>query len=118
MSCKSFFISGWGKTGKKSFSDILKFASLKILENPHCNSVNSKYHNLTDTMLCAASKLKSICQGDTGGPLACQHGDGRWYLEGVSSWASPYCDANDAYSVFTRVSSYMNWINSIINSIL
>ena len=101
-----------------SFSNTLKFASLKVLENSHCNSVNSKYQNVTDTMLCAASKLKSICQGDTGGPLVCQHGNGRWYLEGVSSWASPYCDANDAYSVFTRVSSYVNWINRITTSIL
>ncbi len=66
-------------------------------------------------MLCAGHGGKtrvSWCYGDNGGPFVCQTGaDGRWILQGTSSWGSPRCDATKAYSVFARVSQFRSWID-------
>lgn len=53
-----------------------------------------------------------VCNGDSGGPLACQERNGKWYLRGVASMASRHCDF---WSVFTKVVSYEQWIKDIIS---
>jgi secreted trypsin-like serine protease len=63
-------------------------------------------------MLCAGGQGKGGCQGDSGGPLACQEG-GEWILRGVVSWGHSRCDTGH-YTVFARVSSFVNWINGIV----
>ena len=55
------------------------------------------------------------CDGDSGGPLACRSTtDGKWVLIGILSFGPQDCSSRDAYSVYTRVSSYVNWINNKI----
>ncbi|XP_026307901.1 chymotrypsin-like elastase family member 2A [Piliocolobus tephrosceles] len=48
--------------------------------------------------------------GDSGGPLNCQAADGRWEVHGISSFT---CNYYHKPSVFTRVSNYIDWINSV-----
>ena len=50
------------------------------------------------------------CHGDSGGPLVCKE-VGKWFLRGVVSWGDERCRVG-FYSVFARVSNYLDWINS------
>ena len=50
-------------------------------------------------------------QGDAGAPLLCQK-HGLYFLFGLISWGSRQCDQKPA--VFSKISVYNSWINSII----
>ncbi|KAJ7382092.1 hypothetical protein OS493_037061 [Desmophyllum pertusum] len=63
-------------------------------------------------MVCAGGQGKGGCQGDSGGPFVCQEG-GKWILRGAVSWGHSRC-RTDHYTVFARVSSYIDWINQKI----
>lgn len=55
-------------------------------------------------------------QGDSGGPLNCQNTDGSWDVHGVVSFGSGQgCNVLQKPTVFTQVSSYIDWINSVRN---
>ena len=59
------------------------------------------------------SHLYCICkcyQGDSGGPFVCNEG-GKYVLTGVVSWGQGMCNTNH-YTVFARVSSFIQWINT------
>ena len=53
-------------------------------------------------------------QGDSGGPLVVQDGQGRYRLVGVVSHG--YECAAGAPGIYVRVTSYLNWIDNIINN--
>ena len=44
----------------------------------------------------------------------CEEG-GKWVLRGVVSWGHPKCLTN-YYTVFARVSTFVDWINGKINA--
>ena len=69
----------------------------------------------TGRIICAVTwdDDKNACHGDSGGPLACQEHDKKWYLRGVSSHAQEKCKF---WTVFTEVASYESWINRILSS--
>uniref|UniRef100_A0A7N9AZ75 Peptidase S1 domain-containing protein n=1 Tax=Mastacembelus armatus TaxID=205130 RepID=A0A7N9AZ75_9TELE len=53
-------------------------------------------------------------QGDSGGPLNCNVG-GRWVVHGVTSFGSSLgCNTYRKPTVFSRVSNYISWMNSIM----
>uniref|UniRef100_A0A8D0W4S5 pancreatic elastase II n=1 Tax=Sus scrofa TaxID=9823 RepID=A0A8D0W4S5_PIG len=53
-------------------------------------------------------------QGDSGGPLNCQGANGQWQVHGIVSFGSSLgCNYYHKPSVFTRVSNYIDWINSV-----
>lgn len=55
-------------------------------------------------------------QGDSGGPLNCQIADGSWDVHGVVSFGSGQgCNILQKPTVFTQVSSYINWMNNVRN---
>lgn len=67
---------------------------------------------LTPDMIC----IKVIngagpCSGDSGGPLVLA--DGPHTVVGVSSFGSEKCGSG-VPAVFTRVTSFLNWIHSIM----
>lgn len=54
-----------------------------------------------------------LYQGDFGGPLNCDV-NGSWYVHGIASFVSGMgCNAPQKPTVFTRVSAYITWINSV-----
>lgn len=55
-----------------------------------------------------ASNLKPL-QGDSGGGLMCEVEDGRWVLAGIVSWGD-MCGTTGRPGVYTKVSSFMDWI--------
>ena len=56
---------------------------------------------------------KDGCQGDSGGPLICQDGDNQPVLHGVTSWGFG-CGTKNSPGVWTKVSSYVPWIQSLM----
>ncbi|GBG31132.1 Serine protease 56 [Hondaea fermentalgiana] len=67
------------------------------------------------TMICAGYEKggKDSCQGDSGGPLFRDGGVGNQYLAGIVSWGYG-CAAPKAYGVYTRVSTFVEWIESYV----
>lgn len=56
----------------------------------------------------------SLTQGDSGGPLNCKNADGAWEVHGVVSFGSGIkCNLAKKPTVFTRVSSYVDWISAV-----
>jgi len=66
-------------------------------------------------MLCAGFPEggKDSCQGDSGGPLFFKDTKGNYVLQGVVSFGKG-CAREGKVGVYTRVSNYIDWINSNI----
>ena len=72
---------------------------------------------LTANMICAgtATGVRDACNGDSGGPLFAEKADGVEQI-GIVSWgegpmdAAAACGHANAYGVYTRVTSYKDWI--------
>ncbi|XP_078374818.1 chymotrypsin-like protease CTRL-1 [Oculina patagonica] len=105
------YITGWGRTvGGGSAANTLQEAMLPVAGYNACERVNGRLVPLDETsMVCAGGQGKGGCQGDSGGPFVCNEG-GRWVLRGAVSWGHSYC-RTDHYTVFARVSSFIEWIN-------
>lgn len=107
-------ISGWGtlESGGQQ-PDTLQEVLVPLVSKPVCEQA---YPNLHDSMLCAGFQLggKDSCQGDSGGPLVCQY-NGKYYLEGVTSWGYG-CAAANAYGVYGKVRHLRSFIDSTISS--
>ena len=109
---KPVTLVGWGAAAEGDhFTKDLMFVQLPVVSLEDCNAAYGAGAVL-DTMLCAAVPEggKGPCQGDGGGPLVALGADGTPTLVGVSSWALG-CARPGAPSVFTRVSSFTEWIH-------
>ncbi|XP_008589394.1 PREDICTED: putative serine protease 47 [Galeopterus variegatus] len=118
----SCWITGWGMLTEDMhlsppFS--LQEGKVGIIENTFCNMLyeqrtgKDKNYPVREEMLCAGdfSTGKSICRGDSGGPLICYLPDA-WVLVGLASWGLD-CRHPAYPSVFTRVTYFTDWINGI-----
>ena len=109
-----FLSIGWGATVPgPNRSTILRQAKMPVVDYKTCSKGNSWFQPVDDTsMVCAGyggdSKV-SGCNGDSGGPFVCEEG-GKWILRGAVSWGDPKCRAGSTYSVFARISSFVDWI--------
>lgn len=109
-------VSGWGNTSTTgpAYPRDLMAAVVDVLTAPsetQCGSYPTSAY-LPNTMLCAAEMTvgKDSCQGDSGGPLAIEVA-GTWLQAGIVSWG--YGCADPVYpGVYTRVTSYLDWITS------
>ena len=57
---------------------------------------------------------EGACNGDSGGPLVCEF-NGKWYLEGATSWGGVPCAAPSKYTVYANIRNLKSWIKSKIN---
>lgn len=65
------------------------------------------------TLVPPVSLGPSVAQGDSGGPLHCEV-NGQYQVHGVASFVSALgCNVKNKPTVFTRVSAYNSWINSV-----
>ncbi|KAL1021270.1 hypothetical protein UPYG_G00010980 [Umbra pygmaea] len=113
------YVTGWGRlyTGGP-LADVLQQALLPVVSHANCTKPDWWGSLVTTSMVCAggAGDLAS-CNGDSGGPLNCQNSDGSWDVHGVVSFGSSMgCNYPKKPSVFTRVSSYIPWINKVMTT--
>ncbi len=103
---------GFGATSPtSSVSSKLRTLNVNDLAGPtgECGSYGSRYE--ADKMLCGGSLdgTRRTCDGDSGGPLMTP---GFRSLVGLVGWSSGCSDASSP-SVFTRVSTYAQWVAQV-----
>ncbi|TKS87697.1 Chymotrypsin-like elastase family member 1 [Collichthys lucidus] len=109
------FISGWGLMDYMgSVPAILQEAMLPVVAHSVCSQPDWWGSVALETMVCAGGDgVVSGCQGDSGGPLNC-YTDGAWRVHGVVSYGpAGMCNQVTKPTVFTRVSSFIDWIHSV-----
>ncbi|EHH14357.1 hypothetical protein EGK_00269, partial [Macaca mulatta] len=105
------YVTGWGLIQPMG---VLQQGRLLVVDYATCSSSGWWGSTVKTSMICAGGDGKiSSCNGDSGGPLNCQAADGRWEVHGIVSFGSSLgCNCPQKPSVFTRVSKYIDWINS------
>ncbi|KAH9513113.1 hypothetical protein Btru_035885 [Bulinus truncatus] len=111
-------IVGWGKLKNTHVygSDSLQEAQVPVVRHQKCRRVFE--YNITSSQVCAGYKRGGIdsCAGDSGGPLLCTNYDNdpeKYYLYGVTSYGEG-CGKKGKFGIYTKVSSYLNWIYQTI----
>lgn len=114
-------VSGWGVTVEPhnpdgipfTFASQLHSTQVKVLSNSKCNQMMKGSRNgssVSDQIICTGSSGQGgVCSGDEGGALVV---DG--ILFGIVS-ATEGCTRPNFLATNTRVSSYADWINSVLN---
>lgn len=105
-------IAGFGRTSDTTGpSQILKWVQGPIAPNDACVKVFGRY-NVRDTNLCLSTAGgRSTCQGDSGGGLLVEL-EGINVLVGIVSYGAAISCTSNHPAVFTRVTSYLDWIES------
>ncbi|XP_026473484.1 venom protease-like isoform X2 [Ctenocephalides felis] len=121
----SSIATGWGKIDyAESRSDDLLKVVLKIIDNRQCaplyvDQINRRRlrNGIVDTQMCAGELDggKDTCQGDSGGPLQITKQSNKciFYIVGITSFGRG-CGAPNSPGVYTRVSKYVDWIESVV----
>ncbi|MER7479987.1 trypsin-like serine protease [Streptomyces sp. NPDC126510] len=103
-------VYGWGRTSSTSddISETLKTATLPMQSDTTCSGAYGADF-IKGHMVCAGNPATgsdtgtvSACNGDSGGPLVVNN-----RIVGVVSWGVTDCVAKGAYSVFSKVSTYV-----------
>ncbi|KAJ8302452.1 hypothetical protein KUTeg_018848, partial [Tegillarca granosa] len=92
-------------------SRYLQHMQITITPVEQCNASWSGV--ISDSNICVGSGQEGACQGDSGGPLVCKRGD-FYILAGATSWGTRSCQELGYPNVYTRVTSYLDWIHSYI----
>ncbi|MGQ9836987.1 MAG: trypsin-like serine protease [Cyanobacteriota bacterium] len=116
-------IIGWGATQQRApdqepsgFSRDLQQASVPIVSNAECNAPRSYNGTILDSMLCAGFPQGGVdsCQADSGGPLVVPNENG-FVLAGITSFGLG-CALPNFFGIYTRVSSFLDFVQSVIGS--
>lgn len=113
---KKCTVAGWGATNNSGtqYPTIQQKVELEVISNTTCNQSSWYDGEVLQSMLCAgyAAGQKDACYGDSGGPLfVMENGDTTQI--GVVSWGYGCAEAKQP-GVYTKVSNYINWINTNI----
>ncbi|KAL1781648.1 transmembrane protease serine 4 isoform X1 [Sigmodon hispidus] len=111
------WVIGWGFTEQNGgkMSDVLRQASVQVIDSTRCNAEDAYQGEVTAEMLCAGIPQGGVdtCQGDSGGPL--MYHSGRWQVVGIVSWGYG-CGSPSTPGVYTKVTAYLNWIYNVRKS--
>lgn len=116
-------ILGWGATFPRTleeepsgFPRALQQAEVPLVSNEVCNAPQSYNGAILETMLCAGFPQGGVdtCKGDSGGPLVVPTSSG-FALAGITSFGQG-CAQPNFYGVYTRVSSFVGFVQSVIGS--
>jgi hypothetical protein len=110
-------VAGWGLVNSTSSTENLQKLELNTLSNLDCEDEYRQRIDgflLEESQICASgSPGKDSCKGDSGGPLMYLDDRGRYRIGGVTSFGTVKCDSS-VPGVYTRVSSYLMWLRSIV----
>ncbi|XP_054259697.1 venom protease-like [Macrosteles quadrilineatus] len=110
------YVAGWGALFFRGPSTkALQQVDVSITAENVCRNAYSSQRGavIDNRVLCASNPGKDACQGDSGGPLMLGRDD-TFYLIGVVSYGKNCADPQYP-GVYTRVSSFINWINNNLN---
>ena len=115
-------VMGWGlsDTVNFGFPDTLQEVDLQIVSNSICNQAQHHAGAVTADMLCAgllSGAPQGSASGDSGGPLVVDD-NGTWTQVGIVSWGLGLYTTKDFPGVYTRVGSYISWINNTMASVM
>lgn len=119
----SLYVAGWGRTEEQGMpSNILQQVALPVLKTEVCKDRYRKQNRLIDAVnqfnnavICVGylEGGKDSCQGDSGGPLmrpSVQNNKVVYFQEGIVSYGIG-CARQDVPGVYTRVSTFIDWIS-------
>ncbi|KAG5669666.1 hypothetical protein PVAND_017549 [Polypedilum vanderplanki] len=110
-------VSGFGRTSDSgSASNVLRNTTAPIMSNAQCALTFGPY--ILNSNLCLdtnGTNAGSSCSGDSGGPVTAEIENRRVLVGVVSFGAAAGCTLGYP-AVNTRVTSYIDWIDNIINS--
>ncbi|XP_016923335.4 brachyurin [Drosophila suzukii] len=104
------FASGWGRDSDASetVSPVLRYVEMPVMPYALCRMYWSGA--VSEKMICMSTTSgKSTCHGDSGGPLVYKQGNSS-YLIGTTSFGTTMGCQVGFPAVFTRISSYLDWI--------
>ncbi|XP_063705764.1 serine protease snake-like isoform X2 [Culicoides brevitarsis] len=112
-------VTGWGKTEEQKKSSVLLKADLLLVPNEDCTrrfneaQIYAARKGINEGQLCAWDPTfkKDSCQGDSGGPLHIFR-NSTSFVVGITSFGVG-C-ASQLPGVYTRISHYLPWIESIV----
>jgi len=106
-------IAGWGKTtDTSSASDILMYndGDVFTVTNEQCQGTFGTDTVTPDHICTTGGPEGATCNGDSGSPLNYREEDGRLVTIGLSSFGSSAGCESGFPKGFTRISSYIDWI--------
>lgn len=111
---KTGWVTGWGASRLGGSTTTKMFeVSMPILTDSRCSA---RYGSMVSARqnVCAGEfdVGNGACQGDSGGPFVVEV-DGKWTIVGLTSWGQNGCGYG---TVYTRVSSYLDWIDQQVES--
>ncbi|GAA6096766.1 polyserase-2-like [Tachysurus ichikawai] len=109
-------VAGWGKTENQALSHDLLETDVTIINITLCKKEWNKgdFLKLPDNILCAEgyNTKSGACQGDSGGPLVCNG-----VAVGIVSFNNnSNCIYPELPNIYTDISAYTDWINSVIEA--
>ncbi|XP_037933273.1 melanization protease 1-like [Teleopsis dalmanni] len=114
-------IAGWGVTETNQPSTFKLKAEVTIWPLQQCQQkykIAKKY--LQNTQLCAGGKRGiDSCRGDSGGPLMVEEYINKrrgFFVAGIVSYGPSPCGLENWPGVYTKVGSYIDWIQNNIRS--
>ncbi|XP_023316403.1 uncharacterized protein LOC106653221 isoform X3 [Trichogramma pretiosum] len=109
-------ISGFGsiEAGSSMHSRQMRFGWVPLIDERICKAQDVYGAAITDGMICAGHLEggPDTCDGDSGGPLACQF-NGAFTLYGLTSWGEQ-CGRANRPGVYVRIAHYRKWIDQKI----
>jgi len=111
-------MSGWGKSEKESWPDLLSQYSATI-------QMDGDDHNGMGILRMPNTEGSGVCQGDSGGPATIKTSDGNTILVGVASYVFKECGpgANNGFGTFYEdaanyvdIYKYMEWIKKTMQT--
>jgi len=111
---RTYRAAGWGKTEHEKTARVLQTLELNELDSSDC--YNAFWVRTTESQICAGHPIGDTCMGDSGGPLVHQasiDGQLRYVQLGIVSFGSTECRSP---GVYTRVTSYIEWILKVVNN--
>lgn len=101
-------LAGFGDDEHGNSPEFLQAARLLVTSRKYCSKLYDRY-KVRNTQICAATRygLGLECSGDSGSPLTLKNGT----LVGIVSFGSDTCLKGSG--VYTKISSFMDWISKI-----
>ena len=110
------YVTGWGSTEGTGNEWVLKQTKVPIVSPEKCSRWDQE--NITSSQICAGFEQggQDSCKGDSGGPLVDEDKQtGRFKIYGVVSHGGGDCGGVKEAGVYSKVSTFVNWINQVIN---